>query len=140
MSRQSFNETHHTDKAGKWISWILAVIILAAGAIGLSWNESNKTATNIAKTNAAIDSLSKELEWRGKVISHHDSLQAIAADAKSFRKLPLKTRQSINAELAATSSKITTTKQNKQILEKLLDAKKQNLAKLEAKTLYKIYH
>lgn len=140
MSEQKFNETHHRDRAGKIIAWILAAIIIVVAAVGLSWNESSKTAKRIVKTEAVIDSLSNEIAWRQKVLARHDSLQTIVADARNFRKLPQKIRQDISAELEKTTPKITSTQHNIEIFEKLLSTEKENLAKLQQNKFYQIYH
>ena len=140
MSDQHFRETHHEDKTSKWVAWIIAGTVIVVSAIGLSWNESSKTAKKIIKTEAVVDSLSEEVAWRQKAISHHDSLQAIVDDSKNFRKMPSKTRQEISTELAQTTPKIASTKHNLEIFQKLLDTEKQNLANLQSNKFYQIYN
>jgi len=140
MSSQKFTEAHHQDKTSKWIAWLLVVIVFLASAIGLSWNESSKAEKKIIKAEAIVDSLSHEIEWRQKVLTHHDSLQSLVADAQNFRKLPYGTRQEVTAELEKSTPKIQTTKHNIEVLEKLLNIELENLTKLQENVLYKIYH
>jgi hypothetical protein len=140
MSSHEFTEYHHEDKTGKWITSILVIIVFVVGTVALTWNESSKTAKKIVKSQAAVDSLSHEIEWRQKVLIHHDSLQTLVNDTKHFQKLPFKTRQEITTELLKTSPKLTATKHNIQILENLLKTEKQTLAKLKENKLYNLYH
>jgi hypothetical protein len=140
MSEKHFSATHHTDKTGKLIAWIIAVVVFIAAAIGLSWNESKKVEKKIAQSEAVVDSLSQEIEWRQKIIVRHDSLEKVVADAKTFRKLPLTTRQEIRAEMDKTTPKLASTKKNIDVFKKLLAMEQDNLAALNDNALYKLYH
>ncbi|MBN1559036.1 hypothetical protein JW998_02210 [candidate division KSB1 bacterium] len=140
MCANKYDSSHHTDNTSKWVASIIVILVAIASAVGLSLNESSKTEKKIVKSQALVDSLSHEIEWRQQVLVHHDSLQTLVSDAKNFRKLPARTRQEISAALAASSSKITSTKHNLQILQDLLDKEKQTLATLQENKLYKIYH
>jgi len=140
MSGHNFSETHHEDKTSKVVAWIIAPVAFLVIIIVLGLNESSKTVKKIATTQAVIDSLSQEINWRQKVLVHHDSLQTIVNDSKNFRKLPFKTRQEVSMELDKTTPKIVATKHNIEVLEKLLGKEKQNLAKLEKNLSYKVFH
>ncbi len=140
MSTQHFSEVHHADKTGKLVAWIIVLIVFIVAAVGLSWNESGKIEKKIVKSQAVIDSLQHEIEWRQKILTHHDSLAAIVADNATFRKLPFKTRQEISVELDKTTPKLTSTKHNIEVFEKLLKREEEHFADLQNNMIYKAYH
>lgn len=140
MSDQKFTDTHHEDKTSKWVAAIVIGLVFIAAVVGLSWNESNKIEKTIGKRQTVIDSLNHEIEWRQEILTEYDSLQTLANTPQELRKLPSETRQTIRETLDKTMPKLSATKHNIEVLQKLLNEEQQTMANLENKAVYALFH